>query len=270
MSGRTQPAALAFEGVGFAYPGRPGRAGRSCLAGFDLSIAAGEFVGLVGRSGAGKTTAIRLAVGLERPDSGRVSLFGSDLASVRGRERAALLTRVGLVPQDVFGSLSPTMHVARIVSEPLEIAGMDPVERRDRIRETLCAVGLGDPRVLERAPGQLSGGERQRVALARALAGRPRLLVIDEPTSMLDALHQADVYRLLRDRVASHDLAILLVTHDLARAASICMRLAVLSGGRIVDAGPTADLLRDPREEATRELIGAARVLSAPLAARPN
>ena len=167
----------------------------------DLSIGAGEFVGLVGESGSGKSTVSRLALGLLPASSGEISLLGQPLGSLRGRAARRLLSEVGVVFQDPGGSLNPRMTVGESIAEPLAIhgRGMSRAEKRARVAELLDAVRLPKD-AASRYPHEFSGGQRQRVGLARALVLKPRLLVADEPTSALDVSVQAEVLEVLRAR----------------------------------------------------------------------
>jgi peptide/nickel transport system ATP-binding protein len=233
-----------------------GRVRVPAVAGVSLAVAPGEIVALVGASGAGKSTLGRLVLGLERPESGSVLLEGVDLARLRGRALRAVRHRMHLILQDPYDALHPGMRVAEAVAEPLVIAG---VERcAPRAAAAVEDAGLTPAaQFLSRYPHQLSGGQRQRVAIARAIVGRPRLVIADEPTSMVDASLRAGILALLlgmRERLGT---TFLFITHDLAMARYIADRIAVMQAGRIVEAGPAEQLLADPRHPYTQELIDA-------------
>ncbi|WP_405590718.1 nickel ABC transporter ATP-binding protein NikE [Streptomyces sp. NBC_01092] len=231
------------------------------LDGVSLDVRPGETVGLVGESGSGKSTAARVALGLVAPDSGSVSLFGTDLGRARGRGRRALLSGVGVVLQDPVASLDARMSVAECVAEPLRVhrRGMTAAERRARVAEVLELVRL--PRELaRRGPRELSGGQRQRVSLARALVLRPRLLVADEPTSALDVSVQRTVLEVIAELQRELGFACLLVSHDLAVVQEFARRVVVLRDGRIEEQGPTMATLLRPETEYTRRLIAAVPV----------
>lgn len=232
------------------------------LDGVDLDVAAGETVGLVGGSGAGKSTVARVVVGLVRPDSGQVRLDGADLTTMSRAELRARRREMHLVFQDPYASLPPTMPVRRIVAEPLVIHRMG--ERDRRVHDALRDVHLDPGRYLARYPHQLSGGERQRVAFARALVTRPRLILADEPTQMLDASLRAELADLLDELRTTHSVAILHITHDLALAQRSCDRLVVLQSGQVVEHGPTQAVLAGPAHPYTGALIAAARRLHHP------
>jgi ABC-type glutathione transport system ATPase component/ABC-type dipeptide/oligopeptide/nickel transport system permease subunit len=219
----------------------------STLALDDVSfdVRAGEVLAVVGASGGGKSTLARLLSGLDRPDRGTVYVAGDDAH------------RVQMVFQDPFASLNPARRVRHHLARPLRLHG-GPQDLDPRIESLLASVGL-PPAIARRFPHELSGGQRQRVALARALAAGPRLLIADEPTSMLDASLRAELLALLRELADERGLGVVLVTHDLPSAASIADRVLVLRRGRVVEAGPIGPTLRAPSHAYTGELLDAAR-----------
>ncbi|SOC89590.1 peptide/nickel transport system ATP-binding protein [Curtobacterium sp. 314Chir4.1] len=240
-----------------------GRGARAvhALQGIDIAVHAGETVGLVGESGSGKSTAARVALGLVKPTSGSVHLFGSDLRTARGRDRRALRSGIGVVLQDPVASLDARMSVAECIAEPLAVhrRGMSSADRRKRIDEVLDAVRL--PRTLApRAPRELSGGQRQRVSLARALVLSPRLLVADEPTSALDVSVQETVLEVLRELQDDLGFACLFVSHDLAVVQQFAERVVVMRQGVIEEQGTTDTTLLRPTTDYTRRLLAAVPV----------
>ncbi|MGW2555861.1 dipeptide ABC transporter ATP-binding protein [Streptomyces sp. NPDC001635] len=238
-----------------------GRRTVRALQNVSLSVRPGETVGLVGESGSGKSTAARVALGLLRPDSGSVALFGNDLARTRGRARRSLLSGVGVVLQDPVASLDARMSVAECVAEPLRVhrRGMTAAQRRERVAEVLELVRL--PRGLAgRGPRELSGGQRQRVSLARALVLEPRLLVADEPTSALDVSVQRTVLEVIAELQGELGFACLFVSHDLAVVQEFAQRVVVMRAGSVEEEGPTMTTLLRPETEYTRRLIAAVPV----------
>jgi peptide/nickel transport system ATP-binding protein len=248
---------LDLRGVSLDYrvQGRHVRA----VEGLDLTVRAGEVVGLVGESGSGKSTAGRACLGLLTPSEGEVLLLGTSVAAARGRARRRLLADVGVVFQDPGASLDPRKLVGESIAEPLAIHGRDSrrvsgTERRARVRELLDAVRL--PVGAERRyPHEFSGGQRQRIGLARALALRPRLLVADEPTSALDVSVQAEVLQVLEDLHDELGFGCLFISHDLGVVHQLTDRVAVLRAGRLVESGTTADVFGAPRDPYTAELL---------------
>ena len=250
------PVLLRGEGLRMRYP----RAPRAALDDVSIELRRGEGLALVGESGSGKSTLGRALLRLLRGVQGRVLLDGVDLGAAAPRALRDLRARTGVVFQDPYASLDPRMRVAEIVAEPLRIhARGDAAARRARAGELLQAVGL-EAAMLDRYPHQFSGGQRQRIAIARALATDPELLVCDEAVSALDAHHRGAILALLARLKRERGLALLFVTHDLAAAAAVAERIAVLEAGRIVETGPTLQVLRAPAHAHTRAL----------LAARPN
>jgi ABC-type oligopeptide transport system ATPase subunit len=221
---------------------------------FDLD--AGECLGLVGESGSGKSTTARCVLRLIEPTAGRVVFDGRDVTAA-GRDGLRALRRdMQIVFQDPYASLNPRMTVEELVGEGLAVHGLraDRAARRRRVVELLELVGL-DERHLARHPRDFSGGQRQRLVIARALAVEPRLLVCDEPVSALDVSVQAQVLNLLRELQQQLGLTILFIAHDLAVVRFFCDRVAVMHDGRIVEAGETEQVLSEPREPYTRELL---------------
>lgn len=227
-----------------------------------IAVAAGESVGLVGGSGSGKSTVARAVAGLEQPDRGRIVLDGRDLLTASRAESRRLRRALHLVFQDPYSALPPTLHVAEIVAEPLLIRGIrNREERRRRAAAALEAVRLLPvDTYLGRYAHQLSGGERQRVAFARALIGRPKLILADEPTQMLDASLRGDMIDLLTDLTVVEGVALLHITHDLALAQR-CDRLVVMHAGRVIEQGVTDEVLTNPRHPYTAALVDAAHRL---------
>ncbi|MCU1280214.1 MAG: oligopeptide/dipeptide transporter, ATP-binding protein [bacterium] len=223
---------------------------RRVLDDVSFDVAAGEIVALVGESGSGKSTLARVLCGLDTADAGRVVVDGAPLS------RAG--TRVQMVFQDPFAALNPVHTVEHHLARPLaRRLRLPAAELRDEVVRLLAEVGL-DPTLAARHPHALSGGQRQRVVIARALAAAPRVILADEPTSMLDVSTRLGVLALLRRLADEHRLAIVFITHDLASAAAMADRALTLYAGRVVESGATATVLRAPAHPYTRLLLSSA------------
>ncbi len=225
-----------------------------------LEVGDGEVVGLVGESGSGKSTLGKAAVGLVRLTSGSVALAGIDITGLSQRGLREPRKKVGVVFQDPGSSLNPRWPVGQAIAEPLALhTGLSAAQRTARVDELLDQVQLARG-LRNRYPHQLSGGQRQRVGIARALALNPALVIADEPTSALDVSVQARVLRLLRELQAEHGFACLFISHDLAVVEELSDRIAVLQSGRLVECGPTEQVLNRPAEAYTARLIAAVPV----------
>ena len=223
------------------------------LRGVSMSIGRGESVGLVGESGSGKTTLGRCIGGLETPTSGSIQLFGRDGASVDPLERPARRI-VQIVFQDPYSSLDPRQKIVSALTEPMIVNGVSGAAARTRAAELMDIVGLPTS-YLDRRPTALSGGERQRIAIARALTVEPQLLVCDEPVSALDVSVQAQILKLFRELRDELGLSLLFITHDLAVVRQVVDSVHILHRGRVVESGPVDDVLDNPSDPYTRQLI---------------
>jgi oligopeptide/dipeptide ABC transporter ATP-binding protein len=249
---------------------RPRRVLRA-VDGVSLTLRPGEVLALVGESGSGKTTLAQAMVRNLRPAAGSVLLDGADLGGLAGPELRELRRKVQVIFQDPYESLNPRQRVRAIVAEGLDIHKIGTAaERSQRVAVALADVGLAPAELfLDRFPHELSGGQRQRVAIASCLALQPRYLVADEPVSMLDVSVGAGILRLFDDLRRRYSLGILMITHDLATAAAIADRVAVMYQGRIVEVGAIATVLPDPQHPYTRALLAAVPGGAVPAGAGP-
>jgi oligopeptide/dipeptide ABC transporter ATP-binding protein len=235
-----------------------GRARVSAVDDVSLTVRRGESLGIVGESGCGKTTLARMLVGLERPDSGTISVAGRDVGSMRGGDRKALSRDIQMVFQDPYTSLNPRLTVFDLVSEPLVVHQTirSGAKRRERVAELLTLVNLS-PDMMSRFPHQFSGGQRQRIGIARAIALDPTVLVCDEPVSALDVSVQAQVINLLRSLQHRLQIGLVFIAHDLGVVRHVSDRTAVMYLGRLAETAPTASLFDAPSHPYTQALLSA-------------
>ncbi|APG83009.1 ABC transporter ATP-binding protein YejF [Sinorhizobium americanum CCGM7] len=231
--------------------------------GIDLTLRAGQTLGVVGESGSGKTT-LGLALTRLISSKGRIAFVGQNIDAYSFREMRPLRNRMQVVFQDPYGSLSPRMSVADIIGEGLKIheRALSDDERDRRVAAALQEVGL-DPATRWRYPHEFSGGQRQRIAIARAMVLKPQFVMLDEPTSALDMSVQAQVVDLLRDLQRKHNLAYLFISHDLKVVRALANEVIVMRLGKVVEQGPAERIFEAPAEDYTKALMAAAFNLEA-------
>jgi oligopeptide/dipeptide ABC transporter ATP-binding protein len=227
------------------------------VEGVSFSVARGEMLALVGESGCGKTSTAQSVMRLVDRVEGSIRFRGQDITTLRHRDMRPLRRRMQMIYQDPYESLNPRFRVRQAVEEPLQVHGLEGSKagRRDRIVGALERAGLVPAELfMDRFPHELSGGQRQRVAIAAALVLEPELLVADEPVSMLDVSVRAGILALL-DGLRRSGLGILMITHDLSTAARFADRIAVMYLGRIVEEGPSQEVVDHPQHPYTKALI---------------
>jgi oligopeptide/dipeptide ABC transporter ATP-binding protein len=235
---------------------RDGRFTVAALDGVSMTVAGGETVAVIGESGSGKSTLARIVLGLIPPDGGRVNVLGVDLQTLRAPALRKLRSRMQIVFQEPFQSLNPKMIVEQIVEEPLLIhrPGMAKDGRSQLVRDTLLRCGV--PAALHRRhPAALSGGEQQRVGIARAIITEPDLVVLDEPTSSLDLSLRFGILSLLNNLQRERGMTYIFISHDIATVEHISNRVLVLYRGRVMESGPTAEVLSRPLHPYTKLLL---------------
>ena len=270
----TQPAGahadevlLDVQGLRVHFPIQKGLLKRTvghvkAVDGVDLRLQPGRTLALVGESGCGKTTVGKGILHLEQPTGGRVRYAGVDLATIGGRRLRRFRKDLQIIFQDPFASMNPRMLVGDIVGEGLQALGLaqDRAERRRRVADLLEQVGIGEA-AMDRYPHEFSGGQRQRICIARALAVDPKVIVCDEPTSALDVSVQAQILNLLKQLQDQLGIAYLFITHDISVVSYLAHEVAVMYLGRIVEQGPAAAVLDDPRHPYTKALLSAVPVI---------
>ncbi len=254
----TESAALLdVHGLTVHYGQSRRRHGPNAVDAVSLTVRHGETVALVGESGSGKTTIGNAVLGLAPVTAGSVVFDGQDITRVPARRRRALTADIQAVFQDPYSSLNPVRTIRQTLVEPLIAHGRYDAGARERVAAGLRGVGLG-AEAADRYPAQFSGGQRQRIAIARALMVGPRLIVCDEPTSALDLSVQAQVINLLGELQRELGFSYLFITHDLALVQHVAHRVVVLYRGRVMESGPTGQVLERPAHPYTQALLMAA------------
>nr|WP_167770629.1 methionine ABC transporter ATP-binding protein [Bradyrhizobium niftali] len=270
----TEPDAMVrFEGISKTYPAYRGKPGVNALQDIDFTIPRGSITGVIGRSGAGKSSLVRLINGLEKPTTGRVIVDNRDISALAGRELRLAQRSIGMIFQH-FNLLS-SRTAADNIALPLEIAGWAKSDIKARVAELLALVGIADKH--DRYPSELSGGQKQRVGIARALATRPSVLLSDEATSALDPQTTRAILDLLANINRELGVTIVLITHEMSVVRQLAREVVVLDAGHVVESGQVADIFTHPKHPITQsflaEVIGdslpvslASRIMPAPAA----
>lgn len=229
----------------------------AALAGISLKVRMGEICAVVGESGSGKSTLGRLLLGLEAPDTGRITFEGTDVATMSREQQRSYRRAIQVVLQDPSSSLNPRLRIGAIIAEPLAaVKAIPPAEFPSRIIDTLEKVGLPADAQF-RYPHQFSGGQKQRIAIARAIVVNPRIVVMDEPVSSLDVSVAAQILELVVSLRDNLDMGLLLISHNLGHVWQIAQEVTVMKAGRIVEQGPVRRVFRDPADSYTRSLLDA-------------
>lgn len=248
-------AILTIEGLHIEFRGKHRNDHIRAVDGISLEVLPGEVVSLVGESGCGKTTTANAVLGLIPPTRGHITVGGVDIATADRKLMKHSRSEMQMIAQDPYESLNPRMTIEDIVTEPLVVHGHQG-DLRDRALNALRSAGLTPPEeFIDRHPHELSGGQRQRVVIAAALSIEPGLLIADEPVSMLDVSVRAGILNLLKRLADEEDIGVLMITHDLATVAAYSDRIAVMYLGKIVESGPTLEVIAEPQHPYTRALL---------------
>jgi peptide/nickel transport system ATP-binding protein len=225
----------------------------------DFSLARGEAIAIVGESGCGKSSLAKTILGLHRPTRGTIYLNGRRISDLSGREGEWYKSQIGYVMQDPYGALPPFMSIRKLLEEPLLIHGVkDPDERHARIVEAMTQMKMTPvDDFLTKFPHMLSGGQQQRIVIARAIILKPKLIVADEPVSMLDASVRVEILQLLRGLQRDMNIGLIYITHDLSTVRYFSERIFVMYAGRLVEEAEVDDLLDNPKHPYTRALLEA-------------
>jgi D-methionine transport system ATP-binding protein len=240
-----------FDAVSKTYPAYRGKPSVRALQDIDFAVARGSITGVIGRSGAGKSSLVRLINGLERPTAGRVVVDGRDISGLAGHRLRLAQRSIGMIFQH-FNLLS-SRTAADNIALPLEIAGWSKFDAATRVSELLDLVDISDKR--NRYPSELSGGQKQRIGIARALATRPSVLLSDEATSALDPQTTRSILDLLANINRELGVTIVLITHEMSVARQLAKELVVLDAGHVVERGHVADIFTDPRHAITQSFL---------------
>ena len=227
------------------------------LKNINLKVKENETLGIIGNSGSGKTTLIKILFDLYKADSGEIIYKDKNILNIKEKERRKLYKNMGLVMQDPYSSLCPYLTIKEIISEPIIIHKLykhiDDIE--SYVGDLLEKVHLDPSIYINKYPKELSGGERQRVAIARSICTKPSLLVLDEPTSMIDQAAKNGVLNLLNELKINEKISIIIISHDISTMINNCNRIAVMKNGEIIECEDTKNIKENPKNEYTKELI---------------
>lgn len=227
--------------------------------GVSFELKEGESIACVGESGCGKSSLMKAILRLTKPTKGAINFNGIDVGSLAGDDLKAYRSEVGFIQQDPFGALAPFMTIRQILEEPLIINGVSDANERlkkvERIMEEVKLTPISE--IINKFPHMLSGGQQQRVVIARAMILEPKLLVADEPVSMLDASVRVEILKLLRNLQEKHNLAVIYITHDLSTVRYFSEYIFVMYAGQIIEFAPIKDLLQNPTHPYTKALLEA-------------
>ena len=235
--------------------------GKEILKGLNLEVYPGEIHAIMGPNGHGKSTLASVLAGREEYEvtEGEINFDGKDIGSLKTRELRRVRSDMQIVFQDPFGSLSPRMTCAQIISEGLEVHQSESFDDTQiLVNDVMQEVGL-DPAFKHRYPHEFSGGQRQRIAIARAMVLKPKLVILDEPTSALDRTVQFQIVRLLKQLQEKYGLSYVFISHDLTVIRAMSHRVLVMKQGDIVESGHADQIFQDPKELYTRDLLMAAK-----------
>ena len=223
-----------------------------------LSLEENRTIGIVGESGSGKTTLAKLILGIEKPDSGSITVAGSDISAISAKELKALRPKIQVIFQDPYSSMDPRMKVRDIVLEPVRInkTVREPAKLEELAVSLLRSVGLGED-ALDRYPHEFSGGQRQRICIARALSLKPSVIIADEPISSLDISIQAQIMNLLNELKEKYKLSYIFISHDLSAVYYLCDHVAVMYKGNVVEYARSGELFSNTQHPYTKLLLSA-------------
>lgn len=239
------------------------RVEKQVLKNINLEIKENESLGIIGNSGSGKTTLVKILFDLHKADSGDIIYKNESILKLKGKERQNLYKNMGFVMQDPYSSLCPYLTVREIISETIKIHNLhkDKEDLDLYVANLLEKVHLNPSIYMNKYPKELSGGERQRVAIARSISTKPSLLILDEPTSMIDASAKRDVLNLLEELKIKEKISIVMISHDISTVINNCNRIAVMKNGEIIECVSSDEIKHNCKNEYTKELVLASQDL---------